>query len=81
MHTKNSTQIQRNDLKNEVMISFQSSTVHFILVFIYFILLLIRKNMDREEGEVNNYRSSSRRYNEDEGRDTRRVFIKRRDNE
>ena len=37
--------------------------------------------MDREEGEVNNYRSSSRRYNEDEGRDTRRVFIKRRDNE
>ena len=49
MHTKNSTQIQRNDLKNEVMISFQSSAVHFILVFIYFILLLIRKNMDRED--------------------------------
>ena len=81
MHTKNSTQIQRNDLKNEVMISFQSSAVHFILVFIYFILLLIRKNMDREEGEVNNYRSSSRRYNEDEGRDTKRVYIKRKDNE
>lgn len=37
--------------------------------------------MDREEGEVNNYRSDSRRDYDDEGRDTKRVYIKRKDNE
>ena len=60
---------------------FSSPTFHFIFVFIYFIYLLIRKNMDREEGEVNNYRSDSRRDYDDEGRDTKRVYIKRKDNE
>ena len=37
--------------------------------------------MDREEGEVNNYRSYSRRDYNDEGRDTKRVYIKKRNNE
>lgn len=54
-----------------------SPIVHHSFVFFYFVHLLFRKNMDREEGEVSNYRSDSRGYYEDDGRERKRVVIER----